>query len=187
VRRLALTLGFVSLFVPLASRPAWACSGCEGYPTIQEQARKSEVVFVGVAGLTTEKGTTFQPIVVYKGDPGDGAVEHGISDAECGLEFAEGKTYTVFASDHNGTLETNNCSHTQLGAVSPKKILLSAKPFESSPVPVPPPSSGGIRFSVSWFWLAFRLLAALAVPVFLFISIRVRNRSRSRSTDDLDE
>jgi len=89
----------------------------------------------------------------------------------CPKGFVAGKTYTVFASERNGVLQSD-CAFTQVGVVPPQKILLTrngGQPGGSSPAAAPPESSssGESFFSGPVFWILFRIAAALAAPVYL--------------------
>jgi hypothetical protein len=147
---------------------------------MDEAARGSDAVFVGEAGPTDGTGqgavTLFRLETIFKGTPGSGAIFHGTEGAACGLRFTEGTTYTVFAYENDGRLETNLC--TREGSIPAEKLDLS-------PLPSPPASRGpsdGTVASRPWYIIALRILVALFVPVFLFISMWWRRRRQEPSS-----
>ena len=91
-----------------------------------------------------------------------------------------GKTYTVFASERNGVLQSD-CGFTQEGVVPPQKILAvdtGGQADGASPAAMPPESSssGSGFFSGPVFWILFRIAAALAVPAYVVFLTRMRRR-----------
>jgi hypothetical protein len=175
VKRIVLLAGAVAALVPLASHPAWACSGCERPRTIQKAADAADVVFVGIAEKTRGASTPFEPIVVYKNT--SGISPNTITYGACwgGPTFRAGKTYTVFAYESNGVLATG-CTYTQLGVVPPRKLRLAPQPLDGTPLTARDAPSGESFFSGPIFWILFRIAAALAVPVFIVIWTRLRAR-----------
>jgi len=171
MRRLAMLAGVVigvvsSVGSASASEPS----------TIQEAAQQADVVFVGIADPAHGPQTSFETLVAYKGTPGL------ISAHGCPKPFVAGKTYTVFASERNGVLQSD-CDFTQEGVVPPQKVLnvgSGGKIPTTSPAAAPPEtetsSSGSSFFSGPVFWILFRIAAALAVPVYLVFWTRMRRR-----------
>jgi hypothetical protein len=169
MRRLAMLAGVViGLLSSVRSASASEAS------TIQEAAQQADVVFVGIADPAHGTKTSFETLVAYKGTPGL------VSAHGCPKPFIAGRTYTVFASERKGTLQSD-CDFTQEGVVPPQKILnvgSGANVPTASPAAAPPePSSSGSRFfSGPVFWILFRIAAALAVPVYLVFWTRMRRR-----------
>ena len=170
MRRLAIAggvlLAFVSLFVGRASASVPS--------TIQEAAQQADVVFVGIADPAHGARTSFETLVAYKGTPGL-VTAHG-----CPKGFVAGKTYTVFASQRNGVLQSD-CAFTQTGVVPPQNVLAveaGGQGGATSPAATSPESSssGESFFSGPLFWIVFRIAAALAVPVYLVFWTRMRRR-----------
>jgi len=144
--------------------------------SIPEAAERADVVFVGIADPSPGAKTSFETLVAYKGTPGL-VTAHG-----CPKGFVAGDTYTVFASEHNGVLQSD-CAFTQEGVVPPQKILAvgnAGGQGGGAPTAAAPPesssSSGGSFFDGALFWVLFRVAAALAVPVYLIVWTRMRRR-----------
>jgi hypothetical protein len=98
----------------------------------------------------------------------------------CPKGFVAGKTYTVFASERSGVLQSD-CGFTQEGVVPPTKILAvdtGGQAGGTSPAAAPPESSssGSSFFSGPVFWILFRIAAALAVPIYVVFLTRMRRR-----------
>ncbi len=170
MRRFAIAGGVVAAFVSLLVSGASASEPS----TIQEAARQAEVVFVGIADPAHGAKTSFETLVAYRGTPGL-VTAHG-----CQKGFVAGKTYTVFASERNGVLQSD-CGFTQEGVVPPTKILVvdtGGQAGGASPAAAPPDSSssGESFFSGPVFWILFRIAAALAVPAYLVLYTRARRR-----------
>jgi hypothetical protein len=170
MRRVAIAVGVVSAFASLLAGHASASEPS----TIQEAAQQADVVFVGIADPSHGAETSFETLVAYKGTPGL-VTAHG-----CPKGFVAGKTYTVFASERNGVLQSD-CDFTQEGVVPPTKILsvnTGGQASHASPAAAPPESSssGSGFFSGPVFWILFRIAAVLAVPVYVVFLTRMRRR-----------
>jgi hypothetical protein len=76
--------------------------------TIKEATQQADVVFVGIADPAHGAKTSFETLVAYKGTPGL-VTAHG-----CPKGFVAGKTYTVFASERSGVLQSD-CGFTKRG------------------------------------------------------------------------
>jgi hypothetical protein len=168
-------------FVSLAGVAAvvaslWASSATvsAAETSIQEAARQADTVFVGIADPAHGPKTSFEVLVAYKGTPGL------VTDHGCPEPFVAGKTYTVFASERNGVLQSD-CGFTQEGVIPPTKILNPGprgKVPRASPAAAPPESSSSSDsfFSGPVFWILFLIAAALAIPVYLIVRTRMRRR-----------
>ena len=170
MRRFAIASGAVAAFVSLLLGRASASEPS----TIREAAQQADVVFVGIADPAHGAKTSFETLVAYKGTPGL-VTAHG-----CPKGFVAGMTYTVFASEKNGVLQSD-CAFTQEGVVPPQKVLTvdtGGQAGGTSPVAAPPESSssGESFFSGPVFWILFRVAAALAVPLYVVFLTRRRRR-----------
>jgi hypothetical protein len=98
---------------------AWACS-CVADTTPQKQFKAADVVFVGSVGNITAPDSTMGDVLaqmtvtqVYKGSVSVVAGVHTSANvAGCGVAFAVGSRYTVFASSTNGIYRANLCGGT---------------------------------------------------------------------------
>ena len=97
---------------------AWACS-CVG-SNVAQQFQSADVVFVGtpyepftVDSSTNTTSIEFNVTDVYKGTvETHPSVETSDSDASCGISFAPGARYTVFATRSAHGLSANLCNGT---------------------------------------------------------------------------
>ncbi|MFL5736048.1 MAG: hypothetical protein ACJ76P_01770 [Actinomycetota bacterium] len=165
---------FVSLAAIAAVALSFSIGSASGAASsIQEAAQQADTVFVGIADPAHGAKTSFEVLVAYKGTPGL-VIDHG-----CLKPFVAGKTYTVFASERNGVLQSD-CAFTQEGVVPPTKILTAGrggKAAGASPKPSAPESSSGSSFFAGpVFWVLFLIAAALAIPVYLLFRTRMRRR-----------
>jgi len=170
MRRLAIAVAVLGAFASLLGGHAWASEPS----TIKEATQQADVVFVGIADPAHGAKTSFETLVAYKGTPGL-VTAHG-----CPKGFVAGKTYTVFASERSGVLQSD-CGFTQEGVVPPTKILAvdtSGQAGGTSPAAAPPESSssGSSFFSGPVFWILFRIAAALAVPIYVVFLTRMWRR-----------
>ncbi|GIE80909.1 hypothetical protein Aph02nite_68590 [Actinoplanes philippinensis] len=101
LRRVLVLLLLVLAPIPVAARPAWACSCATGFDPLEQ----AEVAFVGVADQVdpdwfgSEVEVEFSVESVLKGRPGDTVTLVTMKDsASCGYEFVEGGQYRVYAS-----------------------------------------------------------------------------------------
>src|SRR5436309_1256102 len=106
----------------------------------------------------------FDVETVYKGTPTKTATVSTVaSGASCGYEFIADRRYTVFASAHEGKLDSGLCQGTVEGPIDPQSYLLGSG---YAPDADPPQT---VRTLV----VAATVLVTLAVIVF------ERRRSRS--------
>jgi hypothetical protein len=113
LRRFLVLVLLVLAPLPVAARPAWACS-CGG---LADPLDSAEAAFVGVAEdvdeplFGNEVKVRFAVESVLKGDPGNPVMLVTMQDsASCGYEFAEGGRYRVYEIDGG----TNLCAGNQL-------------------------------------------------------------------------
>ena len=130
---LAIVAGLSLTVRPSAS--AWACSCAPR--SDREAARQAVVVFVGTAegtrpvpGAPTAEVTRFAVEASYKGPPAPGheiSIIHETQPAACGLAFAEGRRYTVFAGAFHERLIASSCSPTAAGTLSASALGLPTR------------------------------------------------------------
>lgn len=113
LRRLLVLLLLVLAPLPVAARPAWACSCADN----SDPLGNSETAFVGVAEdvdgdmFGNEVEVRFAVESVQKGEAGNSVVLVTMKDsASCGYEFVEGGRYRVFETDG----QTNLCDGNEL-------------------------------------------------------------------------
>jgi hypothetical protein len=113
LRRFLVLLLLVLAPLPVAARPAWACS-CGG---LADPLESAETAFVGVAEdvdepwFGNEVEVRFAVESVLKGEAGDSVTLITMKDsASCGYEFAEGGRYRVYEYDGG----TNLCAGNKL-------------------------------------------------------------------------
>ena len=120
MKRVLLSLCLAASLLPVAQTPASACSCAAASP--EDHARWADVVFTGIAREVTETDTEritgFRLRVLYKGKARRNTDVHsGVQESACGVRFAEGQKYTIFASRSDGQLWTNLCSGNQRGRI----------------------------------------------------------------------
>ncbi|MEV0896916.1 hypothetical protein [Actinoplanes sp. NPDC049802] len=113
LRRVLVLVLLVLAPVPVAARPAWACSCASGFDPLEN----ADVAFVGVAEevddrlLGTSVDVRFAVESVLKGDAGDSVtLVTNKDEASCGYGFVEGGRYRVYAVDG----QTNLCDGNEL-------------------------------------------------------------------------
>jgi len=137
--RYRLLIALVALLFVTGEQPAVACS-CVQF-TKPQVVERANVIFTGVPTRTASlfginlgcNRSTADPVVftfdvatVYKGDlPRTVEVRTAMGGASCGYEFETGKTYTVFATQADGRLETGLCTGTVGGAIAPAEYGLA--------------------------------------------------------------
>jgi hypothetical protein len=121
LRRVLVLLLLVLAPIPVAARPAWACS-CGGFNF--DPLERAEMAFVGVADRVdpdlfgNQVKVEFAVESVLKGGVGKTVTLVTMKDsASCGYEFAEGGKYRVYARggetwacDGNDLLSTGHAS-----------------------------------------------------------------------------
>ncbi|NAS22209.1 hypothetical protein GT755_10995 [Herbidospora sp. NEAU-GS84] len=115
-RRLLLVLALAAGTLVFSSVPAYACK-CALTP-VKERVQNSAVVFTGVATGFKAAGSpvrqhvyTFRADHAYKGKPkATVKVATNTESAACGVKFARGARYLVFAYKSDGRLVTGSCS-----------------------------------------------------------------------------
>jgi hypothetical protein len=130
----ALTVALVATgLLVVSALPCWACSCVVQPPTAQ--AANADVIFTGRV-IEAEDPLRFSGPrvqaellveVLYKGDVGREVLVETYpgGSASCGLEFVEGKRFTVFAFlNERGRLETNICSASSTGNIDPARFGL---------------------------------------------------------------
>lgn len=108
---------FVLLVALASTKPATGCT-CAPSPPLDEELRRTPVVFVGtvVSRSSAQYGSAFAFRVseVWKGVNESRVVVHTARDeAACGVDFSVGHDYLVFAYTTPYGLETTLCSRTQ--------------------------------------------------------------------------
>jgi hypothetical protein len=113
LRRFLVLVLLVLSPLPVAARPAWACS-CGG---LADPLDSSETAFVGVAEdvdeplFGNETKVRFAVESVLKGQPDDRVTLVTMNDsASCGYDFVEGGRYRVYANSGG----TNLCAGNEL-------------------------------------------------------------------------
>jgi hypothetical protein len=113
LRRVLVLLLLVLAPIPVAARPAWACSCASGFDPLE----RSDSAFVGVAEevdagwFGDEVEVAFAVESVLKGDPGRSVTLVTMKDsASCGYRFVEGGRYRVYAAGG----ETTSCDGNEL-------------------------------------------------------------------------
>ncbi|GIE32090.1 hypothetical protein Ait01nite_051350 [Actinoplanes italicus] len=113
LRRFLVLLLLILAPLPVAARPAWACSCAEN----SDPLGRSETAFVGVAEdvdepwFGNEVEVRFAVESVLKGEAGDSVTLITMKDsASCGYEFVAGGRYRVFETGG----ETNLCDGNEL-------------------------------------------------------------------------
>ncbi|GAB1819534.1 hypothetical protein [Herbidospora sp. RD11066] len=115
-RRILVVLALTAGTIVFSSMPAYACK-CALSP-VKERVQNASVVFTGTvtgfraaADLTGKNVYTFRADHAYKGRP-KVVVKVGTNtqSAACGVKFARGARYLVFAYKNNGLLTTGSCS-----------------------------------------------------------------------------
>ncbi|TKK90451.1 hypothetical protein FDA94_05490 [Herbidospora galbida] len=115
-RRLFLVLALAAGTLVFSSVPAYACK-CALVP-VKERVQHSTIVFTGVAtGFKAAKSParqhtfSFRVDHAYKGKPKVTVkVATNTESAACGVKFARGARYLVFAAKSDGRLVTGSCS-----------------------------------------------------------------------------
>ena len=183
----ALVAGFLLAGGPYAGT-AHACS-CSGVPSVEAQFEGSDAVFKGkmVRGgvgdpapndCTTVGGIEFRVIESWKGGSGESAVVYGQGDSyygeleegqiyaynSCAFEFAEGKSYLVYASRQDDVLGVDVCSRTTSLANAEEDIRALGPPSgQLTNTGGPPlPAVGGLLLAAT---AALSLLAVCAVGI----------------------
>ncbi len=157
---LILILGFATT-IP---RTAQACS-CAGASTPAELLEGADAVFRGisqgqassVSGCGGEENRRFDFDVeeVWKGAVQSTAqITTGLGGGDCGMEFAEGREYIIFAhqSETTGELYTGICSG-NIRVTAPADI--PSELGEGTPAPPPPSSCALLPTGTWWMLLAF--------------------------------
>lgn len=113
LRRVLVLLLLVLAPIPIAARPAWACSCATGFDPLA----RSEVAFVGVAEdvdagwFGNEVEVEFAVESVLKGSSDEQVTLITMKDeASCGYEFVEGGRYRVYSNAG----ETSSCDGNEL-------------------------------------------------------------------------
>ncbi|GAA0427700.1 hypothetical protein Aca07nite_35190 [Actinoplanes capillaceus] len=113
VRRVLVLMLLVLAPIPVAARPAWACSCASGFDPLEQ----AETAFVGVVqevdgGLWGSRvDVRFAVESVLKGDVDDSVtVATEKDEASCGYRFVEGGRYRVYATGDR----TNSCDGNEL-------------------------------------------------------------------------
>ncbi|MBO3741981.1 hypothetical protein [Actinoplanes flavus] len=113
MRRILVLMLLVLAPVPVAARPAWACSCATGFDPLEQ----AETAFVGVVQEVdgdlwdARVDVRFTVESVLKGDLGDTVTLATEKDeASCGYTFVEGGRYRVYANDDR----TNSCDGNEL-------------------------------------------------------------------------
>jgi hypothetical protein len=187
----ALTVALVaSGLLVVSARPCWACS-CVAQPP-KAQADNADVIFTGRVIEAEDpfrfSGPRVQAVlaveVLYKGEAGGEILVETYpgGSASCGLEFVQGKRFTVFAFlNERGRLETNICSASTTGSIDPARFGLPSGTVAPGADEDPPGALGATpETEPATFWLpASALLGAVAL---IGIGIGVAIRSRRSGT-----
>ncbi len=162
---LLLTASALVIVIP---RSAWACS-CAARSE-RDAARDATVVFLGVAGggervpgAPTALATRFRVEAVYKGvlAPGfDVTIVHEARAPACGLAFADGERYTVFAGEFHTQLIASSCSPTAAGPIPARALGL---PRPDVVVPAGLDRGGGARAVAVLVWVGILVAVVLLV------------------------
>jgi hypothetical protein len=184
-RVLAITL-VASFFLVLSALPCWACS-CAAQPP-KAQANSADVIFTGrvieaedpfqFSGPRVQANLAVE--VLYKGEVGSEALVETFpgGSAACGLEFVEGKRFTVFAFwNERGRLETNICSASTAGTIDPARFGLSRGTVVPGGVREPPGAVGTQPDSepaAPWLPVAAVAGALAILGIGLAVAIRFR-------------
>lgn len=169
------------ILVVFPASPCWACRCVEQSPA--QHAANADVVFAGRVlsaedpskdpGLRVQ--ATLDVETVYKGQAGDRAVVETPpgGPAACGVEFAKGERYTVFAyRNERGRLETNTCSATVPGPIDPAAFGLAGSQAGSEPGPSQPTTAD--RGASGWILVA--AAGALGIVGTVLAARRLRGR-----------
>jgi hypothetical protein len=175
-----------SVFIVLSALPCWACSCAAQTP--KAQADNADVIFTGrvieaedpfqFSGPRVQANLAVE--VLYKGEVGSEAlVETPLGgSAACGLEFVDGKRFTIFAFwNERGRLETNICSASTAGTIDPARFGLSRGAAAPGGIREPPGAVGtqpDAEPAASWLPVAALAGAAAIIGVGIALAIRFR-------------
>jgi hypothetical protein len=167
LRRVVLAAAIAATVIPLAARPAWACSCSPSTP--HERAQRADAVFTGtvtsIRDSLRDRIVNFDVDTVYKGERSASIDVHtGFGGGDCGVSFVVDRRYTVFGFRGDGVLNTYSCDAPIQGNVAPGALGLG-------------PGVAGLHRPVSVWLVAFTAVAvALAV---LAVAAVARRRRRS--------
>jgi hypothetical protein len=181
-----------SVFLVLSALPCWACS-CAAQPP-KAQADNADVIFTGrvieaedpfqFSGPRVQADLVVE--VLYKGEVGSEAVVETYpgGSAACGLEFVEGKRFTIFAFwNERGRLETNICSASIAGSIDPARFGLSRGTVVPGGVREPPRAVGTQPDAEpTTFWLPVAALAGAAAIIGVGLAVAIRFRRSPNGT-----
>jgi hypothetical protein len=183
----ALTVALVaSGLLVVSARPCWACS-CVAQPP-KAQADNADVIFTGRVIEAEDpfrfSGPRVQAVlaveVLYKGEAGGEILVETYpgGSASCGLEFVQGKRFTVFAFlNERGRLETNICSASTTGSIDPARFGLPSGAVASGAGEDPPGAVGAKpETEPAAFWLPVSALLGAVALIGIGIGLAIRSR-----------
>lgn len=189
----AITVALLASGLLLVSAPpCWACSCAPLSPTAQ--AANADVIFTGRV-IETEDPLRFSGPrvqaellveVLYKGDVGREVLVETYpgGSASCGLEFVEGKRFTVFAFlNERGRLETNICSASTTGSIDPARFGLPGGTVAPGGDGDPPGAVGTTpETEPTAFWLPVGALLGVVALIAIGIGLSIRSRGSGPRT-----
>ncbi len=174
LRRLVAVAVLSATLVPLASKPAWACS-CALFSK-PRLAHAAGAVFTGtVARITDDQGgrlVNFDVDTVYRGPVNPSIdVQTGRGGGDCGFDFVVDRRYTVFAFGSNGTLSAGICGAPVRGDIDPDAYGLGpgTRGFHR---PVT-----GLHRPLSVWLVVFTVIAFAILVAAIVVAARRRGRS----------
>ena len=127
LRRLVVAAAIATTVIPLAARPAWACSCSPSTP--RERPQRADAVFTGtvtsVRDAPRDRVVNFDVDTVYKGERSASIDVHtGFGGGDCGVSFVVDRRYTVFGFRGDGVLNAYSCDAPIQGNVAPGALDL---------------------------------------------------------------
>jgi hypothetical protein len=169
-RRTLVVALLASTLLPLASRPAWACSCAPSTPA--QRAEHADAVFTGtvtrIQNALNDRVVNFDVDTVYKGEASPSIDVHtGYGDAGCGVRFVVDRRYTVFGFRAQRVLNTYSCDSPVTGDVDPAALGLR-------------PGVTGLHRPLSPWLIVFTVLAGIAVLGAMVLVARRRMASQAK-------
>lgn len=192
MKRALATAMVASGLLVLSAQPCWACT-CAAQPP-KALADNADVIFTGrvieaedpfrFSGPRVQAELAVE--VLYKGQVGNEVLVETYpgGSAACGLEFVEGKRFTVFAFlNERGRLETNVCSASTSGSIDPARFGLSrAAPGGGRGSPGGTPGTAVTQPDPAAFWLPVGALAGAVAVIGVGVGLAIRSRRSAPGT-----